>query len=318
MDLETSEAVNLEAEVEQLRKRVAELEADEQRRRDRLAWFSRGATGALTRVVAGPAIHKALVRCWDAWSRWLREQRTEPWPEEPTRDLLAALASGVSRRVFLGLLLASLPALVILWQTFLLSRQTDLLSAQNEAIRKQTDLLLNQLSLQQEANVALYPEDDSVQGSSGRFELAALNLGTAEVADVSMVMDYYAVNVDGSGRINTHKLMAASQGTGGFVVSTRTPRLPYQRIFQKGDGATFNLLLPSNYPEWAKASDMLFVRVTLEYARVADGKKYRQSRLYHIRAYDHLLDVTERSFGEGAEIDIINQARLSLLASGEV
>lgn len=188
--------------------RIRELEAHLERLQHRLKRAASRRHRILTsagrlgvRLYAGPSLYRSLQRGWDAWAAWLSAGKKGAWPQEETRDVVAAIASRATRVVTFGVLIAALPLLVLLIQTLLLSKQTQLLQAQNVRISQQNELLDTQNRVLQRQ--LLTSTDPSlrvepfgwVSGSSNEvFNISLKNTGLSGLSDIKVYSNYYLGN----------------------------------------------------------------------------------------------------------------------------
>jgi uncharacterized protein YjbI with pentapeptide repeats len=128
----------LEAENDRLRRALREHEGAQDARRR-----AAGGVGALGwRLVAGKALDEAI----RAWVKGWFEDGQVRAPE--TADLLIALARRLIRVGAVGVLMAALPAALLLHQNWLMSAQNDLVREQNAFFRDQNQKISQQLALQ--------------------------------------------------------------------------------------------------------------------------------------------------------------------------
>ncbi len=121
--------------------RVAELEAENRElqaelerlrgERERAAQVVKGAGGLGTRLLLGRRLRQSF-RAW-LEAKSLRD----PLPADETADVLAAIVRRVVRVGIIGLLVAALPGLLLVWQSFLMREQNTAIREQNAAIGTQ-------------------------------------------------------------------------------------------------------------------------------------------------------------------------------------
>ena len=122
---------DLVAEVERLRAELARRDEDlakANRLRARVAGF---ATGSAVRVLlSGPLV--------DSIETWIRARSLrDPVPPRETAEVMAAIVRRVIRVGLVGLAVASLPMVVLVWQGFMMRAQNTHMRTQNETIQRQ-------------------------------------------------------------------------------------------------------------------------------------------------------------------------------------
>ncbi len=129
-----------EGRVAELEREVRELQAELERLREerqRAAKVVKGAGGLGARILAGPSL-------WSTSRAWFEKLSKTESPRElaspQTADLVTALVQRVVRVGIVGLLLAALPAIFLLIQTFLLREQNAAL--QNQIEQQASDTLI--------------------------------------------------------------------------------------------------------------------------------------------------------------------------------
>jgi hypothetical protein len=102
------------------------------------------------RFFLGSQLFEKTQKLWNTYSTWVKTGEREQL-EPATRDFAAALLVRLLRLSKFGLVLAVIPTIFVITQTFLLyfqnqkiDRQNDLVGTQNALLRQQNDLVLNQ------------------------------------------------------------------------------------------------------------------------------------------------------------------------------
>lgn len=136
---EPADPAVLQQRCEELQAQVDDLTAQKCRRDAFDAAALRAAHSAFSSLFVGDKLYRASFVMWDRWSSWLKEPSSQ-WPEVATRNFVVELVSRLTRIVTYGFIVAAVPALVLLVQTYILYVQTGLIETNNTMIEHQTNL----------------------------------------------------------------------------------------------------------------------------------------------------------------------------------
>ncbi len=158
---------------------LADLERYLEEREGQQAERVRRAAGMMGRtsrymlsLFLGQQLHRAIQDFWDAWSAYFRgEYRSEAsasaWPEEPSRDLAAAVGARFIRIGLFGIFIGLIPAILLGFQTALMIVQVWQVNTQNAIIKEQNTLTREQFGVGYRAQFVeqLYaPDNERVTG----------------------------------------------------------------------------------------------------------------------------------------------------------
>lgn len=130
-----SELEKRNKEIESLKKKLDKYEASAKRSK-KIKW---GLSKFLAKLFFGGSVTRNFNKASDAWLKWSQTKKKNDFARAygPSRNLLGAIVSRFTRVSILGLLIALITPVLLLWQTILFQTQNKEFQKQNKAILNQ-------------------------------------------------------------------------------------------------------------------------------------------------------------------------------------